>query len=180
MSQWFISNCASTFMLNAHFTVVSFSPDPTKTLPQFQHLLPCSLGNLTDTIDVLPRWWLWQSTVGNVTVRLQMQKNNNAHSSTRIVIIISDIHADQLSCIAHGPYIMWHKYRLTLPSSHRHNVIFTRWGTLRVGEACSLPSQPIPVLQNLSTGPNLQGNKELRQRGNLISILSCLKKEKAW
>jgi hypothetical protein len=59
-------------MLNVHFTVVSFSPDLTKTLPQLQHLFPCSLGNLTDTIDVLPRWWLWQSTVSNIIVRLQM------------------------------------------------------------------------------------------------------------
>jgi hypothetical protein len=67
-----IFNCVSTFMLNTHVTIVSFSPDPSQTLPQFQHLLPCSLSNLTDTIDVLPRWWLWQSTISNIIVRLQM------------------------------------------------------------------------------------------------------------
>jgi len=67
-----IFNCAGTFVLNAYFTVVSFSPDPTKTLPQFQHLFPCSLGDLTDAIDVLPRWWLWQSTISNIMVRLRM------------------------------------------------------------------------------------------------------------
>ena len=70
----FIFDHVSTFMLNTHVIAVSFSPDPTKTLPQFQHLFPCSLSNLTDTIDVLPRWWLWQSTISNVIVRLQMQK----------------------------------------------------------------------------------------------------------